>query len=275
MKIKKNRYRPDWKKRRRILIQWIKEMFLLIFLVAGILGLSAAFTHSYRAMLESPWPCVEEIQITGLKQMERNEVLDALAVPRHANVFTLRMGELSDRLKTLPWVQSTVVRLDMPGRLVVEVTEREPLAIVYADDFFLLDTEGELFCRVDVKHHPELLLVTDFSDYDLHENDSLPLDVFETLRNLLAALEKAKQWLPLTHISECRWEQEEGFVLYTLQKAIPIRLGTEEFEQKLNRLYHVFGVLLDRQWWESVTRIDLDYSKRVYIEGDFPSPKGI
>lgn len=275
MKARKNRYRPDWQKRKRTLVSWLKELFFALFSVAGVVGLSALLVHSYYALLGTDWLAVEEIQVSGLNHVEHREALDAMGVCRRANVLGLKMHQLSRRLEDLPWVRSAVVRLDMPGRLVVEITEREPLAIIYADGFHLVDREGLVFAQANVKDYPHLLLVTDLSDYGLKENDSLPPEIFEPLKDLLSALEKVHQWLPVSYISECHWKQEEGFVLYTIRKAIPIRLGMDDFQEKLSRLYRVFGVLTERRWWESVTRIDLDYSKRVYLEGDFPAPKGI
>jgi cell division septal protein FtsQ len=275
MKNRKNRYRANWNSAKESVAQWCKEICYLILAFAAILGFSAVLTRSYHGVLNSPWPLLEKIQITGLKHLERKEVLNALALPVDANVFALRMSQLSQRLKDLPWVDSAVVRLDMPGRLVVEVSEREPLAIVYANEFYLIDKGGKLFSKADVAKHPELPLFTDFSGWDLRESDVFPPYVFDALKDLLLSLDKVHQWLPLTHISECRWDQESGFTLYTIQNAIPIRIGKDDFDRKLSRLHRIFGILSDHQWWESVRGIDLDYSNKVYIKGDFPTPKGI
>lgn len=275
MSNSKNRYHADIEKRKQFFSLWIREIGVFILVIGGVLILSGAFSHSYHALLKARWPRIEEIEVNGLRRMERKEILNVLAVPQHANALTLRMNGLAERLEALPWVRSAVVRLDMPGRLVVDIVEREPIAVICAKEFYLMDTQGKLFYKADVNLYSGLLLVTGFSGYDLHENDFLPSESLEALKNLLLALEKVQKWLPVAHISECNWHQEEGFTLYTIQKAIPIRLGRDHFDERLDRLRRVFALLLDRQWWEPVTRINLDYSNRVYIEGNFPIPKGI
>jgi hypothetical protein len=51
-------------------------------------------------------------------------------------------------------------------------------------------------------------------------------------------------------------------------------LGWDGFNQKLHHLQRVFGILEERQLWNSVVSIDLDYEDRAYVEGLFPFSKG-
>ncbi|MGV8073924.1 MAG: cell division protein FtsQ/DivIB [Syntrophobacteraceae bacterium] len=275
MRKKKNRYRTDKKKPLRVLAHWIMFGGTLGIVVCVVLALSAALAHSYHALLKAPWLRVEEIQITGIKHMQRSDILNALEVPRNTGVLNLKLSDLAKRLETLPWLRTSVIRLDLPGRIVVEATEREPLAVVCADDFLLLDSEGKLFTRTTIEQNRGFLLVTGFSGSGLKEGDLFPSEPFEVLKRLLGSLRNAQNWLPLQQISECRWIKDEGFVLYTAQRAIPIELGLDDFDVKLQRLQRVFGVLAERQWLDLVTRIDLDYSNHVYVGGNFPTPKGI
>jgi cell division septal protein FtsQ len=276
---KRNRYRSKSRNKLKLrsLIPWrkLKEASLLLLMVAGIVSLSAALAHSYYALEEAPWPRLESIQITGLKRIERNDVLNALKVPRNTNILTLRMSQLAKRVEALPWVRSGVVRLDLPSRLVVEIVEREPLAVVYTDAFYLLDTEGKLFQQVSPDSHAGLLLVTGMASSDFRKKDILAEEPLMALKELLKALEKAQGWLPLSHISQCHWQREIGFTLYTTQRAIPIQFGWDGFDAKLSRLQRVVDALVSRDWWDLVTRIDMDYKNRVYVKGNFPIPKGI
>jgi len=275
MRRKKNRYRSDRTRGLKIVAKWIKSAFGLVVVLALVVLLSAALAYSYHALLDASWLQVNEVEITGLKHLERKEILNFLGVPRSTNILTIKVSQLAKNLESLPWLQSAVVRLDPPGRMVVEVTEREPLAIVYTDTFFLLDKEGKLFLETTLEQSPGLPLLTGFGGLGLHEGDSLPFEPLEAVRSLFEALEKVKGWLPLHLISECRWRGDEGFVLFTAQRAVPVQLGLDDYDQKLNRLQRVFAMLMERQWLDLVTRIDLDYPNRAYVEGSFPTPKGI
>lgn len=272
---KRNRYRADRTAQIRAWVSRIKLVLVLCLSVPPVLLLSAALAHSYHALLDARWLRVEEIQIVGLKHLDRKDVLNALGVPRNACMLNLKLAELARNTQALPWVRSTVVRLDLPGRLVVELSEREPVAIVYADDFYLLDAEGKLFVKASIEQYPKLLLVTGFSGMGLKEGMYLPPEPLEPFKRLIESLTKSQNWMPLNQISECRWLKDEGYVLYTTQKAIPIQLGWDYYEQKLDRLQRVLAVLAERHVLDVVTRIDLDYPGRAYVSGNFPIPRGI
>lgn len=274
MKKKKNRYRTD-RATRKAVWKVCRTALTLSLTVALVLLLSAAFAHSYHALLGASWPRIEKIEIVGNNHIDRSEVLNAMAVPKGANLFTVRASRLAGRLESIPWLRSSVVRLDISGTIVVEIKEREPLAIVHTSDFFYVDEQGKLFLKVQPANLPDSLLITGLADKSLGGGDFLQGEALSSLKALMTALEKVRDWLPPQRISECHWSDVDGFTLYTTQGGIPIHLGEEDFHNKLARLDRIFGVLAERQCLNLVTRIDLDYSSRAYITGHFPAPKGI
>lgn len=271
MAKKQNRYRTEKSNRRGILRNGIKATFWLVVVTSAMVLLSAALAHAYYALLEAPWLRVGEVEISGLKHLERKQILSAMKAPRNVSVLTLKIPELAGRVEALPWVKSAVVRLDLPGRLVVEVIEREPMAIIAADELLLMDNEGKLFLRTSSEDSPGLLMLTGFAGMGLREGGSLPPQPLRELRKLLPALQKAREWLPFQLITECRWLGDEGFVLMVTQRAVPIQLGSEDPDQTLGRLKLIFAMLTEHQWFDAVTRIDLDYPNRAYVEGRFGS----
>lgn len=269
MAKKQNRYRAARPNRKGMLRKGIKTVFSFITAVCAVVLLSSGLAHGYWALLHAPWLRLGEVDISGLKHLERQDVLNAMQVPRNASVLTLNMNELAARVEALPWVKSAVVRLDLPRRLVVEVAEREPIAVIAAEDFLLLDEDGKLFLRISPDENPGLILVTGFTGSNLQEGETLPPQPLRELRRLLPALKRAQGWLPAQLITECRWRSDEGFVLFVTQKAIPIELGLDDPDQALGRLQRIFAMLKEHQWFDSVTRIDLDYPNRAYVEGQF------
>lgn len=244
-------------------------------IIPALYALSAALAHSYHALLDGPWFRLEEIEISGLKNVDRKEVLNALRIPRNASLLTVKVSERAKALDTIPWFRAANVSVNLPDRIVVDVQEREPVAVIFADEFFLMDGDGRLFVRTAAETYPNLPLVTGFSGAGLKQGDRLPAEALDAFRKLMGALDAAQGWLPLSQISECRWHNEEGFILYTTLKAIPIEFGREDYDQKLARLQKILGQLSQRRLLETVTRIDLDYPSRAFVAGSFPVPKGI
>jgi len=273
LKKKRNRYRSDRRRLKEALRLWIKAAACLGATAVLLVLLSAGLSHSYYALLDAPWLRADEIDISGLKHLDRDEVIEALGVPKNTGLLNLRVSQLALRIEALPQVESVVVRLDLPRRIVVEIVEREPVAILKAEEHFLLDRNGRLFASATPGKYPGLHLLTGFSGLGLTQGDVLPAETLESLAELLPALEKAKGWLSSLHLSECRWHSG-GVVLYGTSGSLPIQLGTKNFDEKLERLQGVFKMLKDRRWLDGVTRIDMDYSNRAYIEGHFPVLKG-
>jgi cell division protein FtsQ len=274
MTKKQNRYRTEKASQRKVIKSWGKVILGGILVLTSVVLLSSAFAHSYHALLEASWLRINDVHITGLKHLPREEILNTMKVPRGSSVFSLKKPEMVAKLETLPWTKSAVVSFDMPGRLIVEVTEREPLALIFTGEFLLLDTEGKLFLQTNAEQSPNLLLISGYSSLGLKQGDKMPPRHMRMLRELFSALNKAKNWLPLHLISECQWDAETGFTLLTAQRAIPIQLGSEDMDQRLARLQQVFTLLGERHWMDSVVRIDLDYSNRAFVEGQFAAAGG-
>jgi len=274
MRKKRNRYRPDRTKRRKILKYWFKVTFGFLLSLGVVLFLSAALAHSYYALIEAPWFRVEEVTIIGLKHLKEDEILNALMIPPDASLLNLKSAQLAKRLEALPWLESSSVQLSLPNRIVVEVAEREPLAVIHAEDFYLIDTDGKVVSRASAEQKQSFLLLKGPSDRKLREGDALPPDALKGLKALLSALEQSEHWLPLKSLLECRWNAETGYSLYLVRNNICIQLGWDDFKEKLSHLQRIFGVLEERQLWNSVVAIDLDYENRAYIEGLFPFSKG-
>lgn len=275
MRKKTNRYIPDRKAQIRRWVKRVKTVFGLLIIFPALFVLSAVLAHAYHALLDGPWFRLQEVRISGLERVERREILDALGVPRNASLLTVEVAERAEAVGALPWLRASTVKVELPNRIVVEVTERVPFAVIFADRFLVMDREGNLFAEAAVNAHPTLPLVSGFSGAGLKVGDRLPPEPLDAFQRLMAALSASQGWFPMNQISECRWHGEEGFILYTTVKAIPIELGWDDYELKLGRLQKVLGQLSQRNLLESVTRIDLDYPNRAFISGDFPTPKGI
>jgi cell division protein FtsQ len=276
MRKKRNRYRPDQAKRRKMVMYWFKASFGFAFSLVAIILLSAALAHGYYALVNAPWFRVgaEDVSIVGLKHLKEDEILNTLMIPPQASLLNLKSVDLARRLEGLPWLESSVVQFSLPNRIVVEVSEREPLALIHAEDFYLIDTDGKLVSRASAEQKQNFLLVEGLSGLGLKEGDLLPRATLRELKALLAALEQAGGWLPRKAILMCRWSAETGYALYTARNSICIQLGWNRFEQKLKHLQRIFGLLDERQLWNAVIGIDLDYEGRAYLEGLFPFPKG-
>jgi hypothetical protein len=93
----------------------------------------------------SPLFGVETIRLEGGTFTSQEAVEVQLAVPRDANLFTLRTEPLETALANLPTVAVAEVTVALPSTLVVRVTEREPILLWRVDERRLLvDIDGRV-----------------------------------------------------------------------------------------------------------------------------------
>ncbi len=87
--------------------------------------------------------------VTGTTWTSEEQILETLAIPPDANVFTLRTGLLERALATIPAVRQATVSVALPDEVRVVVSEREALmAWRVGERRFLVDAEGRLFAEL-------------------------------------------------------------------------------------------------------------------------------
>ena len=103
---------------------------------------------------------VEEILLAGREKSARASVMKAIGLRRGHPLFGFDPESVRRRLERLPWVRSATVRRMLPGSVVVELIERQPLAIwQHKGAFSLVDAEGAVIERASLEGFGGLLTV--------------------------------------------------------------------------------------------------------------------
>ena len=91
------------------------------------------------------WTEVKHISVMGLNRVTQEEVLARMSLPQPASVLWVRTDELAARVHEHPWVEGVEVDRVFPNSLVVQVTEREPAAVLRAaTETVMLDAAGHM-----------------------------------------------------------------------------------------------------------------------------------
>ncbi len=272
-KNRKNRYQESTLKRLKGNFRAFHDFFIVFTGFCLVVLLGAGLSRVYCKILEAPWCKLEQIEITGLKKLERTEILNTMGLKRGQCTLSIGLGPLAERLKMVPAIKDASVRFDSRRRIAVTIVEREPAAVVKCGDrYMLMDLDGFLFSEVAADARGTLPLITGLCDPNLRAGDQVPARNLGLIRQLLAAIDHSKSWLAGTAIDECSWS-ENGFTLVLGERAVPVDIGKDLFEQKIVKLRKVINTLNERAWTDLVNRIDLDYPGKAYLEGRFPTPK--
>src|SRR6185312_2031577 len=123
-------------------LTWGAVVLAIVF-VCG-LGVAALYhygEHSWRFRVESS----DDIQITGLQNVTRAQVMEVMGGDIGRNIFFIPLTQRQAQLEQIPWVESASVMRFVPNRLQVQIHERTPVAFAQVGSKILLvDAAGTL-----------------------------------------------------------------------------------------------------------------------------------
>jgi len=179
---------------------------------------------------------VTRTTVSGATWTSEQALIDTLAVPDGANLFTIRTSELEDRLGVIPAVRHATVTIVLPDEVRVAVDEREALVVwKVGDSRFLVDRDGLLFAELgaDPPEAAASLPVIDDGrlssmalavgstldpvtlDAALRLGSLVPADVGSGARNLVLRVDDANGYMMRT--KPASWAAVFGFYTPTLR----------------------------------------------------------
>jgi cell division protein FtsQ len=219
--------------------------------------------RAYVHLLEDPFFRVREIEVEGCRKIAKETLLPLTRMERMPNLFTLRLREIAKRLESHPWIEQVRMRKIFPNKILIQIEERKPIAILQLEELYYIDTKGVIFSPVgdrDEYNYPFLTgLTRQVLEKDSVEAKNLITKALELLR--IADQEKVP---PLAEISEIHMEKTFGILCFTKAEGVEVRMGWEQFGEKLKRLSLIWSDLRERGF--SAAWIDCNDLKRMVVK---------
>jgi cell division protein FtsQ len=205
---------------------------------------------------------VREVEVEGGQKIPKETLLSLTVMEGMPNLFSVKLKEVVKRLESHPWIEQVRVRKVFPDKILIQIDERKPMAIVQLDGLYYIDTRGEIFSPVgdrDEYNYPYLTgLTRRVLEKDPEEAKRLINKALEFLR--IVGQEKL---LPLREISEIHMEEAFGIHCFTKAEGVEIRIGWEDFREKLRRVSLIWSDLRKRGL--SIASIDCSDLKRIVV----------
>lgn len=239
----------------------------IVRLTSAVVVVSLVFLVSfelYEFIGKTTFVRLERIDVAGIKKLTRDEILSAASVKLGDDLLGLRLTSMGEQLTKNPWVASVRVRRNFPHSLAIDVVERQPVGVVSMGYLYYLDNHGDIFKPLQEGDSLDFPVITGLAEDDLIHD---PAGAKETLKGVLALLQELKKeraGIALADISELHYDKGFGYTLFTIDKGLPIRLGTEDFSEKLDRFAKVYSQLQPQI--PNLEYIDLDYSDRIVVK---------
>lgn len=254
LEAKKNRLR-------RRLIGALGESIGALALLATATFFSVLFVYAYNYLLSAPYFEIKEISVRGVKELTEKDILAMAKIQPRSNILAVSTDVVAGRIAVNPWVKHIYVGRELPDRLVLDVRERTPIALLkQAGNFYLMDGEGVVFKKLSKGDDVDLAIVTGVNIQAKVQSALLA----EALK-LLETLSTSDQHALLGTVSEMHVDEVFGLSVLT-DKGLHLKLGRENFAGKLHQLQIVLSDLEMRGMKNGHLFVDLADVSKVTVQ---------
>ena len=254
LKTKKNRIR-------RRFSNISGDFFTATGLLLVAVFLCSLFIYAYNFLISRPYFQIKEISVRGLRELTEKDVLATAGIKPAQNLLAINTDAVIRRVSANQWVESIYVGRELPNKLVLEVKERTPLALVKQDnDFCLMDAEGFVFKKLGKSDEVDLPIIT-----GVDEKEEIKSQLLLGTLNLLKTVSKSSQYAYLGTVSEVHVDNVFGLSLIS-STGLYLKLGTTDFENKLKQLKLVLADLENRGMKNGYLCIDLSDDAKVTVQ---------
>jgi cell division septal protein FtsQ len=255
--IARQRVGAHRRRRRRRMVRAARLAAALGLAVLGVAGGTAAT----RWLLTAPRFAITRVEVEGASRVSADRVRSAAAIAPGANIWRLDPAAVAARVTAMPEIRRAEVIRRFPSHVTILVEERRPFTLVHAGRLHWLDEEGRVLDEVSQAVAPAVPVVSGLSEAEL---TSVRTDPSPRAREAVALIRMLlRTGSALTQeISEIDVSRGDGPVLYTVD-GVEIRLGTDEWEDRLARLERVLRQV--GRDGEAVRAIDLRFRDQVVL----------
>ncbi len=217
----------------------------------------------YVYLLEDPFFQVREVEVEGSRKISRETILSLTELEGMPNLFTLRLKEVAKRLESYPWIEQVKARKVFPNKIVIQIEERKPIAILQLEELYYVDTKGVIFSPVGDQDQYNYPFLTGLTRQALEKDPVEAKHLLKKALEFLRIVDKEKVFPP-EEISEIHMEKTFGIQYFTKTEGVEVRMGWEHFGEKLKRLSIIWSDLRKRGL--SAVSIDCSDLKRMVVK---------
>jgi cell division protein FtsQ len=126
------------------------RLIRLFYALGFLLVLAAIVQASYGFLTSSPYFRITKLEVEGVGgklQKELNSIARK-AIAENRSLLTLDISRLRNQIASHPGIRNLHLEKLYPDTLIIKASEREPAAVVYADNFYLVDRDGYAVSKI-------------------------------------------------------------------------------------------------------------------------------
>jgi len=241
-------------------------------LIGFLLVIFTAFMTKeiYQKLCHNDFFQITAMKIAGNHMVSKEQITALSKVDIHSNLLAINMSQVKSLLESHPWIAGAEINRNWPNRLVITVKEKKPVALLSRKTgLFYLDNKGRIIAAASQTQELDFPVVTGLESFPFNTtySDRTP-DILQDAMGLLKLSSSNNSILPEQNISEIHITENGSILLYLLERAFPIYMGTDgDISTRYYRLVKVLRNLYKTREFPNVSYIRLDYQKDTILVG--------
>ena len=208
---------------------------------------------------------VKDVKIEGINYFDDTVLKEYKKSIKDQNIFLSNLKSYKSEIESLDHIKGCKISRVFPSTVNVEVYEREPLAMISANDLIILDSEGIClpveYCEISLpilsnfKNNQELYLK---GKKTKSSNVLKSIDVIKYSKENFDSL--------YMNISEFVFNENSEYEIILKNGRTKILLGGDNIFAKIDNLNAFATVLPPEKTLESYRYIDLRYKRQIVVE---------
>lgn len=191
---------------------------------------------------------IHYVKVYGIRNVDRQDVVHLVKPLANRGFFAIDVQDIKDRLLQLPWVSQTAVQRVWPNQLIINISEKKPLASWNGDS--LLSLSGELF------QPPPATIPANLPQLKGPEGVQIQVMQYYTqINQILMPLHTKISILELT--PDMQWN-------LSLDNGIKMTIGYKDILTRLQHFVKVYPKIIGNRI-QQVDSIDLRYSNGMAV----------
>jgi len=222
--------------------------------VSGPVVIAAVSLREF--ILESQYFSVREIQVRGADKVSGDEVIAMAGLRRGMSIWSIDLASIEKKIRRHPWVRRVFVRREFPRRVIIDVEERTPKAIVAMRKLYYVDSDGVVFKEVGPGENVKFPLLTGLRPEQITAPDPA------TRKRIQDALRLSEMMVQRSHsLSEIHFAKPDRLVVYTTAYPIALHMGWGDWPEKLTRMERLLTLWKGNE--ERLAALDMGFRDQV------------
>ena len=215
-------------------------------------------------VMTTPYFRLSKIELKGNIRVTRQDIIHSASLEKNINIFKVNVREIGREIEELPWIKKVSVERQFPNTLKINVSERNPIALINLGDFYYFDEDGYIFAMADSDIGWNFPIFSGIDKVNLLKGDDTTISLIDEGITLLKLLRKSDGRMTIQNTAELHFDRDDGITLYSVKQKPPVHLGRGYLAKKLKHAERVYSDL--RKKGIKAARLEADFNDRIIVK---------